>query len=83
MDDPPPYHLEVAGVEDTAEFAGSSTTLRDRPWLGIHFDCCGVYTRIYRNIDGTAYQGSCPLCLRRIKLRVGAGGTSARFFTAE
>lgn len=83
MDDPPPYHLEVEGVEDTANFAGSATTLRDRPWIGIHFDCCGVYTRIYRNTDGTAYQGCCPLCLRRIKLRVGADGTSARFFTAE
>jgi hypothetical protein len=60
-----------------------SGTRRDRPWLGIQFDCCNIYTRVYRNREGTAYVGFCPRCASKIRLAVGSGGTSARFFTAE
>ena len=35
---------------------------QSRPFLGIWFDCCGVYGRIYKNKDGTAYVGRCPKC---------------------
>ena len=81
MIDQPPYHIEIEGVEDTSsESAGG---LKDRPWIGICFDCCGAYTRVYRNREGTAYVGRCPRCLRAIRLRVGADGTDARFFSAE
>lgn len=53
-----------------------------RPFLGIRFACCDVYARIYLNRDGTAYQGVCPKCLlKRVSIRVGPGGTTARFFT--
>jgi len=54
-----------------------------QPWVGIHFDCCGRYARVYRNAEGTAYEGRCPDCLRTVRLRVGPGGTSSRFFTAR
>lgn len=60
-----------------------TSSLRGRPWVGIRFDCCGVYSRIYRNRPGTEYAGRCPRCGRRVKLKVGPGGTSARFFIAE
>ncbi len=83
MDEPPPYHLDIEGIEDPTERAEEWAGLRGRPWIGIHFECCGVYTRIYRNSEGTAYQGCCPRCLRQLRLRVGPDGTSARFFTAE
>ena len=81
--DEPPYHLEIDGVEDSTPNAHDRQSLRSRPWLGIRFDCCGVYTRVYRNPEGTAYCGQCPRCLRRLTLRIGPDGTDARFFAAE
>ena len=53
-----------------------------RSYLGIMFECCGVYARIYKNKEGTAYVGRCPRCLKQVRIRVGEGGTSCRFFRA-
>lgn len=60
---------------------------RDRPklqarrFVGVRFACCDVYSRIYINREGTAYQGNCPRCMKKLTLKVGPGGTDARFFT--
>ncbi len=83
MDQPPPYHLEIEGVEDPSGRDQPGEGPRGRPWVGIRFDCCDVYTRVYRNREGTAYQGRCPRCMRSLTLRVGPDGTNARFFVAE
>lgn len=53
-----------------------------RPFLGIRFDCCRTYGRIYRNDEKTAYVGRCPKCLARVSVPIGSGGTSSRFFSA-
>lgn len=53
-----------------------------KPFVGIRFACCGVYTRVYVNRTGTAYEGRCPKCSRSVRLRIGPGGTDERFFTA-
>lgn len=53
-----------------------------RRFVGVHFVCCDVYTRVYVNRDETAYEGNCPRCAKRVTLRIGPGGTDARFFTA-
>lgn len=52
-------------------------------YLGIMFNCCSVYGRIYKNKAGNAYVGRCPKCMRTIKIPVGEGGTNRRFFNAQ
>lgn len=54
-----------------------------KKFLGILFECCGVYGRIYPNKDGTAYVGRCPKCMRAIKVKIGEGGTGQRFFRGQ
>jgi hypothetical protein len=59
-----------------------ASELASRRFVGVHFVCCDVYTRVYVNRDETAYEGNCPKCAKRVTLRIGPGGTGARFFTA-
>lgn len=54
-----------------------------RKFLGVHYQCCNVYSRAYVSRDGTKYEGSCPRCGRRVEMRIGPGGTSSRFFSAK
>ena len=51
-----------------------------RPFVGVQFDCCKVYARVYRNPAATAYRGRCPRCGRAVHFAIGQGGTEARFF---
>jgi len=83
MDDSPAYRIDIDGVDDPAAVGSAAPGRRLRPWVGVHFDCCGVYTRVYRNREGTAYQGACPRCARPVTLRIGPDGTDARFFVAH
>lgn len=54
-----------------------------RPWLGVMFRCCSVYSRIYRAPHADRYVGNCPRCGAQVRARVGDGGTSQRIFYAE
>ena len=60
--------------------AGEEEKSSKRQFLGIWFECCHVYGRLYKNKDGTAYVGRCPRCLRSFRVKVGNGGTDRRFF---
>lgn len=55
----------------------------EKKFLGIMFDCCGIYSRIYKNKDNTAYVGRCPKCMRSVRVPIGQGGTGQRFFRAQ
>jgi hypothetical protein len=83
MDDDPSYRLDIDGLAEDGPAAAAGALSGKRPWVGIRFNCCHVYTRVYRNLEGTAYQARCPFCLRPVTLRVGPEGTNARFFVAE
>ena len=56
---------------------------KERPFLGIHFDCCNVYSRIYLNQSGTAFIGWCPKCCGKAVVKVSPIGSKSRFFSAR
>ena len=77
----PDYLLSIDGLDEPAD--GGAASVAQRRWIGVRFDCCGVYQRLYKSRNGRAYRGRCPRCLRTVRVRVGPGGTDARFFCAE
>ena len=60
-----------------------TTKNEGRKYLGIMFECCNIYSRIYQNKEGTAYVGRCPKCMRLVRVPIGEGGTNTRFFRAQ
>jgi PHP family Zn ribbon phosphoesterase len=54
-----------------------------RPFLGVNFAACRVYGRLYKNRDGTAYEGRCPRCGKGVRVPIGAQGTAQRFFIVD
>ncbi len=84
MSDEPDYILDLHTEGDEAKTPGTSSTPAgaDGKWLGVQFECCGVYARVYRNRNRTAYVGHCPRCGRPLKIGIGPGGVDQRFFRA-
>ncbi|MGA0163418.1 MAG: hypothetical protein ACO3LE_04095 [Bdellovibrionota bacterium] len=47
-----------------------SDDFEKRPYIGLMFECCRVYSRIYRKKEDQHYKGFCPKCGRAVSLRV-------------
>ncbi len=75
--DPPAHEFAGGDIDKTGGDRRSG-----RRYVGVHFACCDVYSRVYINRQETGYVGNCPRCTRRIELKIGPGGTDSRFFTA-
>lgn len=61
-------------------------TKRDpKKFLGVYFECCHVYGRLYQNAQCTHYVGCCPKCMSSLKVPIGDGenATNRRFFKAR
>ena len=48
--------------------------------IGVFFECCNIYTRVYINKNKKAYVGWCPKCAQRIEVKIDKRGTDCRFF---
>ena len=89
MSDPRDYKLDISGAGADADprtaVRGLGAQAQDttRPYLSVHFACCGVYQRVYRSADGKTYHGRCPRCTLPVRFVVGDGGTSARSFVVR
>jgi hypothetical protein len=83
--DPRDYKLDLStgAAEGAKNPHPANCTSGPRPYLSVHFACCGVYQRIYRDPDGTQYAGRCPRCGKPVRFAVGEGGTSLRCFTVS
>ena len=86
MSDPRDYKLDLSSQAADPAAAQSETSTpgpsssSGRPFLSVHFACCGVYQRVYRDASGASYQGHCPRCGVPVRFTIGEGGTAARFF---
>ncbi len=74
-------HVDLSS--DPSQVSDDASSLVGRRYIGITFECCDVYTRVYVNRDETAYVGNCPKCARQVRIQIGPGGTSQRFFVAR
>ncbi len=51
--------------------------------MGIKWDCCKVYSRVYLNVKNIAYVGWCPKCGKRVQMNVCRSGSKKRFFNVS
>jgi hypothetical protein len=71
-------HLDLSSEPELARPGGRQEDARR--YVGIKFVCCDLYSRIYINRAGSAYEGHCPGCGKPVRIRIAPGGTDARFF---
>lgn len=81
-------HPEARGkmidVFDTGASPNDSRPASDckRVWIGVFYECCETYSRVYRRPSELQYRGRCPKCGMEINVRVGPNGVSSRILIA-
>lgn len=81
--DPRDYKLDVSGLNRPEAGESINGGAGGRPFIGVKFNCCGTYQRVYRSADGSMYRGRCPKCMRAVEFKVGPGGSDSRFFVVD
>jgi len=71
----PPPHIDV----QIGRPHGSEQPLR-RKFIGVLFDCCNIYRRIYLNDEETAYEGKCPACSRSVRMIIDPSSSNSQRF---
>ena len=51
-----------------------------RQFVGVMFECCDAYGRLYPNRQRSAFVGRCPRCYRMVTVPVSDDGADTRFF---
>ena len=73
------YKLDISSLPREV----ASDAPKAKEFIGVKFNCCGTYQRIYKSADGKSYEGRCPRCMRPVRFLVGPGGTDERMFVVE
>lgn len=89
MSDPRDYKLDLTSLTPEAPPAPPASPTRSstqntsaRPFLRVHFACCNVYLRLYRNESPTPhYAGACPKCAKSVRFNISSTGSASRDFT--
>jgi len=69
-------------AEEAPSHAGADDRGRGRVWIGVYYECCETYARVYRRPADVEYRGRCPSCGSAITIRVGPNGVNSRFLIA-
>ena len=74
--------VEIDEYRDQIKKRRKQSQRKSRPFLGIVFKCCNIYSRIHLNKKRTAFVGWCPKCAKPARVKVSSTGSESRFFSA-
>ena len=57
--------------------------MEKRDFVGVMFECCNIYSRVYIDKDRKAYTARCPRCGRPIHIKISPDGSDSRFFAVR
>ena len=57
--------------------------MQKRDFIGVLFECCNIYSRVYINKDRTAYAARCPRCGKPLRVEISPDGSDSRFFSVK
>ncbi|MCB9852885.1 MAG: hypothetical protein H6819_07295 [Phycisphaerales bacterium] len=78
-------HLDVTDLDGDPADAHEAPSANGvhRVWVGVYYECCAAYSRVYRRADEMCYRGRCPECGAAVSIQVGPKGIRARMLIAS